>query len=59
MLFVLLCWQLIQMERKWEKYDMQVRNLEIKQEKYGKKRWETLIENKRNIVSDGKKIGEI
>ena len=38
---------------------MQVRNVEMKQEKYGKKIWEILIENKRNSGSDGKKIGEI
>ena len=42
-----------------EKYDMQVRNMEMKWEKYGKKIWEILMENKRNSGSDGKKIGEI
>ena len=38
---------------------MQVRNMEMKWEKYGKKIWEILMENKRNSGSDGKKIGEI
>ena len=38
---------------------MRMRNVEIEQEKYGKKIGKISIENKRNIDCDGKKIGEI
>ena len=58
-LSVLYLLQLIVIERKQGKYYMRMRNVEIEQEKYGKKIGKISIENKRNIDCDGKKIGEI